>query len=75
MTDDNLAADLLWGAGAIAEDVFGEDTKKNRRKVYHLHETGRLPTWRDGPTILSRRSLLRQRYAGPQVGTVKAASD
>ena len=40
----DLADDLLWGAGPIAKDLFGHDTKKNWRKDYHLHQKRRLPT-------------------------------
>ena len=62
-----LAHDLLWGAGAIAEDLFGRNTKKNRRRVYHLHSKGRLPTWKvgDSPEIICRKSLLRQTFNPP----------
>jgi hypothetical protein len=57
----------LRGAGEIAREVFGRDTDKNRRRIYHLHATRRLPTWRDGENgpLLTRRSLLQQHYAGP----------
>ena len=37
---DNLADDLLRGAEAIAQFLFGDKTL--RRKVYHLAETSRL---------------------------------
>jgi hypothetical protein len=63
----DLASDLLFGAGAIAKDLFGEDTEKNRRRVYHLHEKRRLPTWKngDGPEIISRKSALRDHFKAP----------
>jgi hypothetical protein len=67
----DLAKDLLWGAGAIAKDLFGRDTKPNRRKVYHLHQKGRLPTWNSGDgedgkeTIVTRKSLLRRHFNPP----------
>jgi hypothetical protein len=63
----DLANDLLFGAGQIAEDLFGADTKKTRRKVYHLHGLGRLPTSKldKGPEIISRRSLLRDHFKAP----------
>jgi hypothetical protein len=60
-----LAEDLLWGAGAIARELFGKATTEKKRKVYHLHEKGRLPTWRLGSTLLARRSALRRTFAGP----------
>jgi len=64
-----LASDLLWGAGEIAKDLFGRDTEKNRRKVYHLHQQERLPTWKSGEgkhaEIVTRKSLLRQHFNPP----------
>jgi hypothetical protein len=81
-----LAEDLLWGAGEIALELFGEEAdeeklKKQKRKVYHLHEAGLLPTWRhepkgpDGPKgpLLARRSDLRRTFAGPPVDPEQAA--
>jgi hypothetical protein len=62
-----LAGDLLWGAEAIALDLFGKADEASVRRVYHLHANKRLPTWRDyknGP-ILSRRSLLQQHFVPP----------
>jgi hypothetical protein len=67
-----LHEDLLMGAGPIAKELFGRDNRKNKRRIYHLHEKGLIPTWRQcdaegkekGP-LLSKRSLLRQRFAGP----------
>ena len=35
---DALADDLLYGAAAIAEYLFGD--RKKRRRVYHLNATG-----------------------------------
>jgi hypothetical protein len=67
-----LHEDLLMGAGQIAQELFGRDTRKNKRKIYHLAEKGLIPTWRQrdaagnetGP-LLSKRSLLQARFAGP----------
>jgi hypothetical protein len=42
---------LKIGAGEIAEHVLGEDTDSNRRKVYHLHEIGVLPTFMWGSQL------------------------
>jgi hypothetical protein len=60
-----LSDDLLLGAGPIAAELYGRDNKKNRRKVYYRHEQGRLPTWKDGDEIITRRSLLEQHYSRP----------
>jgi hypothetical protein len=53
---DNLSADLLRGADKIAEFLFGDAGE--RRKVYHLAETSRLPLFRLGSVLCARRSVL-----------------
>jgi len=50
--------DLLWGAAAIAVFLFGDPDK--RRKVYHLHQQGRIGTFNVGPQICGRKSILRK---------------
>jgi hypothetical protein len=54
--DDKLANDLLRGADQIADFLFGEPGQ--RRKVYHLAETSRLPVFRLGTKLCARRSVL-----------------
>jgi hypothetical protein len=51
-----LAGDILYSAEQIAEFIYGD--KKLRRKVYNLIETGRLPHFRLGASICSRKSSL-----------------
>ena len=51
-----FAADLLRGAEQIAEFLFGDPCE--RRKVYHLAETSRLPVFRLGAVLCARRSVL-----------------
>lgn len=51
-----LADDLLRGAEDIAEFLFG--CRSQRRKVYHLAETSRLPVFRLGSVLCARRSVL-----------------
>jgi len=51
-----FAADLLRGAGAIAEFLFGDAGE--RRKVYHLSETSNLPVFKLGALLCARRSTL-----------------
>lgn len=55
----NLPNDMLEGAQAIAEFLFGPDDKaRNRRRVYHIVETGRLPVFRLGSVLCARKSVL-----------------
>ena len=51
-----LAQDLLRGAEEIAAFLFG--SRSQRRKVYHLAETSRLPVFRLGSVLCARRSVL-----------------
>lgn len=55
-----VADDLLRGADAIAEFVFGD--RRHRRKVYYLTSvaTHPLPHFRIGAHLCARRSALRQ---------------
>ena len=53
---DKLGDDLLRGAEAIAEFLFGD--RRQRRKVYHLAETSRLPIFRLGSMLCGRRTAL-----------------
>jgi hypothetical protein len=60
---DDLADDLLVGAGPIAEFVLKADTKQNRRRIYYLHEQRRLPTFNWGnekSQIAAFKSGIRQ---------------
>lgn len=51
--NDNLAADLLRGADAIATFLGFP-----RRAVYHAVSRGHLPSFKVGETICARRSTL-----------------
>lgn len=56
-----LANDLLEGATAIARFVFGDDSSRFRRRVYHLADQkrgDRLPVFRMGQQIFARKSTL-----------------
>jgi hypothetical protein len=66
----DLASDLLHGAGAIAEEVFGTRSEKARRRIYHLHQKRRLPTWKEGPEIMSTKSAIREHYSDKQAAAV-----
>jgi len=51
-----LADDLLEGAGAIAEFMFGDP--KLRKKVYYLRQSSRLPLFQIGTRLCARKSTL-----------------
>jgi hypothetical protein len=51
-----LARDILYGAGEIAEFLYGE--RKFRRKIYNLIASDRLPHFRLGTSICGRKSML-----------------
>lgn len=51
--NDNLAADILEGAAAIAEW-----TGFKRRAVYHAVSNGHMPHFRMGETVCARKSTL-----------------
>jgi hypothetical protein len=50
-----LGGDILYGAEAIAEFMFGDRNK--RRRVYNLADGG-LPVFRIGANICARKSVL-----------------
>ena len=53
-----LSDDLLYGAGAIAEFMFGkQNRRKNRRKVYGLVAAKLLPPFR----VLQEADILTER--------------
>ena len=56
--EPGLGSDLLCGADAIAEFLFGDS--RQRRKVYYLTTEGRaqLPHFRLGTIICARKSTL-----------------
>jgi hypothetical protein len=51
---DAISDDLLYGAGPIAEFLYGD--VKHRRKVYH--NAAALPVFRMGAILCARRSQL-----------------
>jgi hypothetical protein len=53
---DHLSNDLMQGASQIAHFLFGDG--KQRRRVYHLVQTRRLPVFRIGTTLYARKSSL-----------------
>ena len=70
----DLSDDLLEGAAAIAKFVFGNDTHKTRRRVYHLADLkrrDRLPVFRMGQQIFARKSTLLRWIAERECGDEK----
>lgn len=52
----SLAGDILYGADAIAEFMYGSTTA--RRAVYNLVQNKRIPHFRIGATVCARKSVL-----------------
>ena len=52
----NRPLDVLKGAAAIAEFIFG--TKRRRREVYYLVERNGLPHFKMGTMICARTSTI-----------------
>ena len=67
-SESELADDILEGADAIAEFLFG--SKSNRRKVYYLAECSKLPIFRLGSVLCARKSVLLDFISG-QEGRVR----
>ena len=62
-SETEFSKDLLRGADAIAEFLFGGTDlgkKDQRRKVYHLAATSNLPHFKLGSMICARKSVLLQ---------------
>lgn len=54
--DPEFASDLLRGAEAIAEFLYGDP--ELRRKVYHLCATSSFPNFRLGSMLCARKSVV-----------------
>jgi len=68
-TSSELADDILEGAEAIAEFLFGsnaDERSRNRRKVYYLSECSKLPLFRLGSVLCARKSVLLSFIAGQE---------
>jgi hypothetical protein len=63
--------DLLRGAAAIA--IFLLNDPKQRRAIYHMFETRRLPAFRLGTRIYARKSTLMRWIAGLERTTEQRA--
>lgn len=56
--EPELAQDMLRGAAAIAEFLYGD--AKYRRRVYHLLGTANFPWFPEGSQKCARRSSIRR---------------
>jgi hypothetical protein len=56
VSSGSLAGDILYGADAIAEFMFG--TREARRSVYYLIGKESIPHFRIGATLCARKSVL-----------------
>jgi len=54
--ENEFAADMLRGADEIALYLYGN--REERRKIYHLVRTSKLPVFKLGSMICARRSVL-----------------
>ena len=62
-TEFEFSEDLLRGAAAIAQFLFGNsegpiEQEQARRKVYHLAAKSNLPVFKLGSMICARKSVL-----------------
>jgi hypothetical protein len=56
MSEQAAIGDLLYGAAAISRFVFGNE--EDRRKVYHLANSGSIPTFKMGAVLCGRRAPI-----------------
>ncbi len=63
MTDNALCNDLLVGAQAVAEEIFGSSARKDVMRVRHLARTRAIPTTMFGGKIATTKSALREHFA------------
>jgi hypothetical protein len=61
---NELSDDILEGADAIAEFIFGDRT--SRRKVYYLAQRTKLPIFRFGAILRARKSVLLKFITGQE---------
>ena len=59
MNDSDFSQDLLYGAAAIAQYLFGSE--KHVRRVYYLRESGQLPTFMVSQRRFGARKSTLQR--------------
>ncbi len=71
-------SELLMGAPSIAREILGSDSPSAVRRVRHLHETGRLPTFKMGKLLCLRpatwREYLARREAEAEAEALRVAA-
>ena len=65
---NDLHEDMLQGADAISEFMFGDASK--RRRVYWLAERGNLPVFRLGNCLCARRSKILEYIESQEAANV-----
>lgn len=68
-----LSDDMLRGAHEIAGFLFGDP--KERRKVYHLAENSRLPTFKLGAVLCARKSTIMEWVKQQEAKAFRAISE
>ncbi|MCW5695319.1 MAG: hypothetical protein KIS96_01160 [Bauldia sp.] len=63
---------VLRNAKQIAEFVFGEDSKQNRRRIYYAADKGYLAVRRVGKLIQTTRAAARAYMEPPTDGSFAA---
>jgi hypothetical protein len=74
---EDVAHDLLVGAGPIAIFLFGDDSQKWRRRVYYLSDPNRpdpLPVFRMGQILHGRKRTMRAWISAREGARAIAAS-
>lgn len=61
-----LAEDLLRGASEISEFFYGDASTVNRKRIYHLADSGTFPTFRMGAVLCARQSTLMAYIEGQE---------
>jgi hypothetical protein len=62
---EDLADEVLRGAKAIAMFAYRNADRNHLRKVYHKHDTGTWPIWKDGAELVSTKTALREHFTPP----------
>lgn len=64
-----LEGDVLYGTDAIAKHL-----RWSVRQVKHRHETGALPTFKQGRTVCARRTTLARHFSAQEAAARSAGA-